>query len=253
MLDRKEEHLATGNRPSAAARIKAGVVGRRHDHGVRRRVVGHRRRRRGRGLPAAVHLSDRQPPPHAQGRLHQHRPAAADARAGPPAGLVHHRNHDGRARRQGEDGSGRVPDQEPAAGSAERDVAQRTCAKGADGVRLGQAASDRRPDARPDQDRHGRGDQHVGRRRPRSGAGALRDRLRRQRRSCASARRTSAPARARSSRWSPPTRSAFSRRRSRRRSATRMYGVSGGVGRQHDGGEHQSRRSASRRSTRSTR
>ena len=25
MLDRKEEHLATGNRPSAAARIKAGV------------------------------------------------------------------------------------------------------------------------------------------------------------------------------------------------------------------------------------
>ena len=49
------------------------------------------------------------------------------------------------------------------------------------GVRLGQAASDRRHDARTDQDRHGRRDLHVGRRRPRTGAGALRDRLRRQR------------------------------------------------------------------------
>ena len=55
-------------------------------------------------------------------------------------------------------------------------------ARGRRGVRLGQAASDRRHDARPDQDRHGRRDQHVGRRRPRPVAGALRDRVGRQRR-----------------------------------------------------------------------
>ena len=128
MLDRKEEHLATGNRPSAAARIKAGVVGRRHADGLRRRVVGHRRRRRRRGIPAAVHLPVPEPAPHAQGRLHQHRPAAADARARASAGHLHHRSADGGARRQGEDGSGRVPDQEPAARSAERDVGRPTCA-----------------------------------------------------------------------------------------------------------------------------
>ena len=104
-------------------------LGRRHDHRVRRRVVGHRRRRRGGGLPAAVHLPVPEPPAHAQGRLHQHRPAAADARAGPSAGLVHHRDHDGRARRRGEDGPGRVPDQEPAAGSAERDVGRLPAAR----------------------------------------------------------------------------------------------------------------------------
>ena len=115
MLDRKEEHLATGNRPSATARSQGRRRRRRHAHGVRRRVVGHRRRRRGRGLPAAVHLPVPEPPPHAQGRLHQHRPAAPDARARPSAGLLHHRSPDGRARRPREDGSGRVPDQEPAA------------------------------------------------------------------------------------------------------------------------------------------
>ena len=220
MLDRKEEHLATGNRPSASARIKAGVSADGHHHRVRRRIVGHGRRRRGRRLSAALHLSDRESPPHPQGRVHQHRSAAADAGPGTSAGLVPHRDHDGRARRQGEHGSGRVPDQEPAARSAERDVA-RLPARGRGGVRMGQAASDRRQDAGPDQDRHGRGDLHVGRRRPRPGAGPLRDRVRRQRRHAHRHARTSAPARARSSRWSPPTRSASRRRRSSRRLATR--------------------------------
>ena len=102
--------------------------------------------------------------------------------------------------------------------------------EGADGVRLGQAASDRRPDARADQDRHGRRDLHVGRRRPRPGAGALRDRVRRQRRHA-------------NRHAGPRHRHAHARRDGRRRiarparpsqvkprSATRCYGVSGGSG-----------------------
>ena len=50
----------------------------------------------------------------------------ADARAGPSAGLLPHRNPDGRARRSRADGSGRVPHQEPAADGAERDVGATT-------------------------------------------------------------------------------------------------------------------------------
>ena len=38
MLDRKEEHLATGNRPSAASQNQSRRLGRRHDHRVRGRA-----------------------------------------------------------------------------------------------------------------------------------------------------------------------------------------------------------------------
>ena len=123
--------------------------------GGRRRPTGTSRRSTpSRGAPAApvrtrasrcpTSTTRRRPTsaPRAQGRVHQHRPAAPDARAGPPAGIVHHRGHDGRARGSREDGSDRVPDQEPAAGSAERDVAQLP-ARRRRGVRLEQAASDR--------------------------------------------------------------------------------------------------------------
>lgn len=61
-------------------------VGRWPDHGLRRGVVGDRWRRGGGGVPAAVHLPDRQSPTHAQGRVHQHGPAAADACPWPSAG-----------------------------------------------------------------------------------------------------------------------------------------------------------------------
>ncbi len=50
MLDRKEEHLDTGNRPSATAHIKRRRVGRRHADRVRRPELGHRRRRRRRRI-----------------------------------------------------------------------------------------------------------------------------------------------------------------------------------------------------------
>ena len=237
MLDRKEEHLATGNRPSADRARQSRRVRRRHHHGVRRRVVGHGRRRRVGRLPAAVHLSDRESPPDAQGRVHQHGSAAADARARPSAGLVPHRDHDGRARRQGESGSGRVPDQEPAARGAERDVAV-VSARGRRGIRLGQAASDRRQDARTDQDRHGRRDLHVGRRRPRPGAGALRNRVRRQRRHAdrdAGHRHRHADARRDRHRRFAGTAAVAGQSGDRRHALRRQPDL----GRQHDGREHQ--------------
>ena len=251
MLDRKEEHLATGNRPSATARIKAGVSADGIITAFDAEIVGHGRRRRCRGFPAAVHLSHRESPPHAQGRVHQHRPAAADARAGPPAGLVPHRDHDGRARRQGESGSGRVPDQEPAARGAERDVGQLS-ARGRRGVRLGQAASDRRHDARADQDRHGRGHLHVGRRRPRPGAGALRDRVRWQRGHAhrhAGHRHRHADARRHRHRRVAGTAGLAGQSGDRRHALRRQPRL----GRQHDGGQHQPGAFASPRSRRSTR
>ena len=122
MLDRKEEHLDTGNRPSATAHIRAGVTARRRADGLRRSELGHRRRRPAGRVPAAVHLQLPEPQAHAQGRLHQRGPAARDARARTSAGLLPDGNPDGRARGPREDGSGRVPREEPAAARAERDV-----------------------------------------------------------------------------------------------------------------------------------
>ena len=136
---------------------------RRHADRVRRPELGHRRRRRAERVPAAVHLQLPEPQADPQGRLHQRRPAARDARAGTSAGLFPDGDPDGRARRSREDGSGRVPREEPAAGRAQRDVGRVLRAR-REGVRLGQAACDRRSGARPDQDRHGRVGAPLGRR-----------------------------------------------------------------------------------------
>ena len=73
-------------------------------------------------------------------RLHQRRPAARDARAGPSAGLLHHRNADGRARGPREDGSGRVPHQEPPAARRRTRCGASTSRSARRAVRLGQAA-----------------------------------------------------------------------------------------------------------------
>ena len=104
MLDRKEEHLATGNRPSAAARVKAGVSA----DGIITAFDAESWGTGGAGAAAGSRCRtsiESRIARDAQGRLHQHRSAAADAGARPSAGLVHHRDHDGRARRQGERGS----------------------------------------------------------------------------------------------------------------------------------------------------
>ena len=122
-------------------------LGGRQAHGVRRAELGHGRRGRGLGFPAAVHLPVPEPPAAAHRRLHQRGPAARDARAGPPAGLLPHRNPDGRARRSRPHGSGRVPHQEPADGGAQPRVG-RLLPAGRESVRLGKTPRDRRPDAR---------------------------------------------------------------------------------------------------------
>ena len=147
MLDRKEEHLVTGNRPSAAAHIKAGVSadGMITAFDAESWGTGGAGADAGFPLPYIYRIANRR-------RAHKdvfintglQRPMRAP---GPSAGIVHHRDHDGRARGSREDGSGRVPHQEPAAGSAERDVAQLP-ARRRRSVRLEQAASDRRPGAR---------------------------------------------------------------------------------------------------------
>ena len=111
-------------------------LGRRQAHGVRRAELGHGRRGRGLGLPAAVHLPVPEPAAAAHRRLHQRGPAARDARAGSPAGLLPHRNPDGRARRSRPHGSGRVPHQEPADRGAEPRVG-RLLPAGRESVRLG--------------------------------------------------------------------------------------------------------------------
>ena len=85
MLDRKEEHLDTGNRPSAFAQIR-----RRQADRVRRPELGHGRSRCGVEFPAAVPLSIPESPPRAHQRVHQCRPAAGDARARPSARMLPH-------------------------------------------------------------------------------------------------------------------------------------------------------------------
>ena len=115
MLDRKEEHLATGNRPSAAARIKAGVAadGMLTAFDAESWGTGGAGAAAGFPLPYIYQFPNRR-------RAHkdvfintgQQRPMRAP---GPPAGVLHHGSADGGARGSGEDGSGGVPDQEPAA------------------------------------------------------------------------------------------------------------------------------------------
>ncbi len=65
MLDRKEEHLATGNRPSSASKIKAGVSA----DGLITAIEAETWGTGGAGatcrIPDAVHLSDSQSPPDA--------------------------------------------------------------------------------------------------------------------------------------------------------------------------------------------
>ena len=140
MLDR-QGGAPGGGQPAVGVREGQGRrVGRRHAHGVRRGDLGHRRRRRGFRLPAAVHLHVPEPAARPQGRLHQRRPAARDARARASAGLLHHRGVDGRTRGPREDGPARVPHQEPAAAGAQRDVARVLQGRRRSQVRLGQAA-----------------------------------------------------------------------------------------------------------------
>ena len=180
MLDRKEEHLATGNRPSAAARIKAGVSadGIITAFDAESWGTGGAGAASGFPLPYIYQIANRR-------RAHkdvfintgQQRPMRAPGH--PQGSFITEIMMDELADKVKMDPvEFRIKNLPPEAPNA---MWRTYLREGAEAVRLEQAASDRRSDAGIDQDRHGRGDRHVGRRRPRPGAGALRDRVGRQR------------------------------------------------------------------------
>ncbi len=97
MLDRKEEHLVTGNRPSAYAKIRAGVDANGKLLAIDAETWGTGGAGQGSELPGplpGIRVSEL--PPAAQGRLHQRRAAAGVPRAGASAVLFRHGDRDGR-------------------------------------------------------------------------------------------------------------------------------------------------------------
>ena len=182
MLDRKEEHLVTGNRPSAFAKIRAAVDANGKLLGHRCGNVGHRRRRTGFEFPGALSgVCVLQPPAAAQGRVHQRRSAAGVPRAGPSAVLFRHGDRDGRTGGSAAARSAGAQAAKPAARGRERAVgALLQDGRGAD--RLEQASSDRRSGSGSDQARHGLRGQPVGGERHQPLARGLSDPPRRRRR-----------------------------------------------------------------------
>ena len=148
-------------------------------------------------VPAAAHLSASR----TGGATHKDvyinaGPAAADARARPSAGCFHTEMLMDELADKVEDGSARVPHQEPAAGSARTRCGGLLSRSRRETFGWSKRHPTGDPTPGPIKTRHGLRGEPVGRRRPRL-QGALRDHVRWQRRQCAAARRTSAPARAR--------------------------------------------------------
>ena len=206
MLDRKEEHLDTGNRPSATAHIRAGVTA----DGTLTAFDGQSWGTGGAGAPSGFPLPyiynfPNRKRTHKDVYINAGQQRAMRAPGHPQGCFLTEILMDELADRVKMDPVAfRVKNLPPA--RTERDVGRVLRAR-REGVRLGQAAPDRRSDAGTDQDRHGRVGAPLGRRRPRL-AGARRHHVRRRRRREDAARRTSAPARAPSSRWSRRKRSA---------------------------------------------
>ena len=174
MLDRKEEHLTTGNRPSAFAKVKAGVAadGKLTAFDATTWGTGGAGAGSDYPLPYIYVFPNRR-------RMHtdvyiNSGTAARDARARTSAGVFRHRSADGRARRSGADGSDGVPPEEPSAARAERDVGE-VLPDGRRAHQLEEPSRHRRSDARPDQARARLLGEPVGRRGHRR-ARALRDR-----------------------------------------------------------------------------
>ena len=167
MLDRKEEHLATGNRPSAAAQDPGGRRGRRHAHRVRRAEswgTGGAGAASGFPLPYIYDFPNRRRA-HKDVYINAGQQRAMRAPGHPQGCFLTEILMDELADRVKMDPvEFRIKNLPPA--GAERDVG-RVLPDRREGVRLGQAPPDRRPDARPDQDRHGLRGAPLGRRRPR--------------------------------------------------------------------------------------
>ena len=180
MLDRKEEHLDTGNRPSATAHIRAGVAA----DGMLTAFDGQSWGTGGAGagsnfpLPYIYDFPNRRRT-HKDVYINAGQQRAMRAPGHPQGCFLTEILMDELADRVRMDPVAFRIKNLPA-DAAERDVGRRT-SRGREAVRLGQAASDRRSDAGPDQDRHGLLGASLGRRRPRL-AGALRHHVRRQRR-----------------------------------------------------------------------
>ncbi len=164
MLDRKEEHLATGNRPSAAARIKAGVTadGTLTAFDAESWGTGGAGAAAGFPLPYIYQFPNRR-------RAHkdvfintgQQRPMRAPGH--PQGSFITEVLMEELADLVKMDPvEFRIKNLPPEAPNAMHGAVP---SPGRQRVRMGQAASNRRYHARANQDRHGRRDQHVGRRR----------------------------------------------------------------------------------------
>ena len=206
MLDRKEEHLAGGNRPSSSSKIKAGVAADgtlvafdAESHGTGGAGVG-----AGFPLPYIYTFPNRR-------RRHKDvytnaGPARAMRAPGHPQGcFVTELLMDELADKVRMDPVAFRMKNLPA--EAPNAMWRQYFPKAAEQFGWNKRHPDRRSDAGPDQARHGLRRQPVGRRRARHARRTSRS-CRTAASSCAAARRTSAPARARSWRWWRPKRSA---------------------------------------------
>ena len=221
-LDRVQEHLAAGNRPSASAHIKLGA----NRDGKIVAMIAETHGTGGVGGAGDVTLPYVYSVPNTQVTQStvctNFGSSASDEGPGPSSELRPDRSRHGRPGRQAGDGPARVPAQEPGPErfpySHLRGRAQDRCR--AD--RLEREAQAARPERRrADQARPGRGTAPVGRRR-RPGTRRSRARSIPTGRSSSRPRpRTSAPASGRSWRSSPPRSSGSSRPTSSRTSATR--------------------------------
>ena len=178
MLDRKEEHLATGNRPSAAARVKAGVSadGMLTAFDAESWGTGGAGAAAGFPLPYIYQFPNRR-------RTHkdvyintgQQRPMRAPGH--PQGSFITEVLMEELADRVKMDPvEFRIKNLPPEAPNA---MWRSYLRKGAEEFGWAKRHATGDPDARPDQDRDGCGHQHVGRRWTRSVAGALRNFIRR--------------------------------------------------------------------------
>ena len=155
-LDRKDEHLAVGNRPSAIQWIKAGATKDGKLTGAAPRGARQRRdqRRDGHVRATEERLCLRQRQDRGVRRLHQLGPFGRFPGSRPSAGLLRPRNDDGRARGQARDGPARVPNEERPLGGPARGVLDRRREDRLEGPR--RAARDGGP-RDPPRRRHGSG------------------------------------------------------------------------------------------------
>ncbi len=126
-LDRKEEQLAAGNRPSSVQWIKAGATKDGKLTALHLVVRRHRRNQRRHGdlRPDQEHLRLREPPGGGVRRVHQRRTLGRDAGPRASAGRLRPGSHARRARGQARHGPPRAPHEERPLRGAARGVPDR--------------------------------------------------------------------------------------------------------------------------------